>query len=282
MIVEGGIPARRPDGHYWRRKVNRRIHRSRRLKLVQRSSGFLAVAVVVIGFLGYALAEALERVRNSPAFALSTIRVEGTRRVSPEIVRGAIAAHVGGNLLSLDLDRIAAELSALPWLRRVELKRILPATLRIEVEEREPSAQAIVDGAVRVVDDTGAVIGTTGPGLFFDFPVITGTDRGPEEGRRALRARGVAALRALAAASPEWAAGLSEIDLAAADRIAIVSRADEPRLFLDPERPDRNLASWLSLRRELGGRLGTLEYVDLRWDGRIVARPASDPRRQGR
>lgn len=282
MIVEGGIPVRRPDGHYWRRKVNRRIHRSRRLKLVQRSGGVLAVAVVVIGFLGYVLAEAFERIRTSPAFALSTIRVEGTRRATPDLVRGAIAAHVGGNLLSLDLDRIASEVSAIPWVRSVELKRILPATLRVEVEERNPSAQAIVDGAVRVVDDTGAVIGTTGPGLFFDFPVITGTDRGPENGRRILRARGIEALRALAAASPEWTAGLSEIDLSAADRIAVVSRADEPRLYLDPERPDRNLASWLSLRRELVGRLGTLDYVDLRWDGRIVARPASDPPRQGR
>lgn len=282
MIVEGGIPVRRPDGHYWRRKVNRRIHRSRRLKLVQRSGGVLAVAVVVIGFLGYVVAEAFERVRTSPAFALSAIRVEGTLRASPDVVRGAIAAHVGGNLLSLDLDRIASEVSAIPWVRRVELKRILPATLRVEVEEREPAAQAVVDGAVRVVDETGAVIGTTGPGLFFDFPVITGADQGPEDGRRILRARGVGALRALAAASPEWAAGLSEIDLAAADRIAVVSRADEPRLYLDPERPDRNLASWLSLRRELVGRLGTLDYVDLRWDGRIVARPASDPPRQGR
>jgi hypothetical protein len=282
MIVEGGIPVRRPDGHYWRRRVNRRIHRSRRWRLVQRSGGILFAAVVVLGLLGYAVAEAFERVRTSPSFALSTIRIEGTRRASPDLVRGAIRAHVGGNLLSLDLDRIASEVKAIPWVRSVVLKRILPATLRVEVEEREPSAQAVVDGAVRVVDETGAVIGTTGPGLFFDFPVITGTDRGPEDGRRVLRARGVAALRALAAASPDWAAGLSEIDLAAADRIAIVSRADEPRLFLDPERPDRNLASWLSLRRELRGRLGPLDYVDLRWDGRIVARPASAPPRQGR
>jgi cell division protein FtsQ len=282
VIVEGGIPVRRPDGHYWRRKVNRRVHRTRRLKLVQRSGGLLAVAFVILGFLGYVVAEAFERVRTSPAFALSTIRVEGTRRVSPDLVSGAIAAHVGGNLLSLDLDRIAAEVSAVPWVRKVELKRILPATLRVEVEERQPAAQAVVDGSVRVVDETGSVIGTTGPGLYYDLPVITGAERGPEDGRRILRARGVSALRALAAASPEWAAGLSEIDLAEADRIAVVSRADEPRLYLDPERPDRNLTSWLALRREIGGRLGNLDYVDLRWDGRIVARPASDPPRQGR
>lgn len=274
MIVEGGTPVRRPDGHYWRRRINRRVHRSRRVRLATKWSVLLSVNAVVLGLLGYATAEVARSVQESPAFGVETIRVEGTRRVSPDAVRRALSRLHGNNVFSVDLERVADDVGALPWVRAVAVKRLLPRTLRIEVEEREPAAQAVVDGSVRVVDESGAVIGTTGPDLRFDLPVITGTDDGPEEVRRSLRARGVAALQALAASAPQWTSGLSEIDLSRADRIAVISSADEPRLFLDAERPERNLQSWLVLRREIADRLGTLDYVDLRWEGRIVAMPS--------
>jgi hypothetical protein len=273
VIVEGGTPVLRPDGHYWRRKINRRVHRSRRVRLATRWSVLLSVNAVVLALLAYATAEVARSVQESPAFAVETIRVEGTRRVSADAVRRALAELRGDNVFSVDLDRVAGEVAALPWVRAVAVKRLLPDTLRVEVEEREPAAQAVVDGSVQVVDASGTVIGATGPALRFDLPVITGADDGPEETRRSLRARGVAALRALADEAPEWAPGLSEIDLSRADRISVVSSADEPRLYLDAEKPGRNLRSWLALRGEIADRLGTLDYVDLRWEGRIVAMP---------
>ena len=274
MIVEGGTPILRPDGHYWRRKVNRRIHRSRRARLAAKWGVLLSVNAVVLGLLGYAAAEVARSVQDSPEFAVETIRVEGTRRTSPDSVRRALADLQGENVFSVDLDRVADDVSALPWIRTVAVKRLLPRTLRVEVEEREPAAQAVVDGGVRVVDESGTVIGTTGPDLRFDLPVITGTEEGPAGTRQTERARGVATLRALRDAAPEWAAGLSEIDLSRPDRVAVVSSATEPRLFLDAEQPGRNLRSWLTLRREIADRLGNLDYVDLRWEGRIVAMPS--------
>lgn len=282
MIVGGDINVRRPDGPYWRRKVNRRVHRSRRLRTAARFGVLLSVNFAFLTVVAYAVVGVVRGVRESPRFALETVRVDGARRTTPDAVRAALSSHFGENLLSLDLDVLAAEVARLPWVREVAVKRFLPGTIRVEIAEREPAMQAVVDGGVRVVDDSGAVIGTTGPGLFFDLPVITGADAGPEEARRPLRARGVAALRALLEVSPEWAAGLSEIDLSRADRISVVSRAEEPRLYLDADRPGRNLAPWLALRREIGERLGTLDYVDLRWEGRIVALPVPATPRQGR
>lgn len=281
MIVEGGTPVLRPDGHYWRRKVNRRVHRSRRMRLATRWSVLLSVNAVVLGLLGFAAAEVYRSVQDSPQFAVNTIRVEGARQVSPDAVRRTLSGLPGANLFSVDLDRVAEDVAALPWVRQVAVKRLLPGTLRVEIQERTPAAQAVVDGVVRVVDESGAVIGAAGPGLRYDLPVITGTDGGPEDAARDLRARGVAALRALETAEPAWAAGLSELDLSRSDRITVVSSDGGPRLVLDVETPSRNLASWLSLRREISNRLGEMDYVDLRWDGRIVAMPARPLPREG-
>lgn len=274
MIVEEGAAVLRSDGRYWRRKINRRIHRNRRLRLATKWGLLLSVNVLVIGLVGYGFAEIVRGVQDSPEFALRTVRVEGNHRLDEATVRSAVNTHLGRNLLSLDLDLVANDVAAIPWVQQVSVKRLLPGTLRIEVEEREPAAQAVVDGEVRVVDETGAVIGTSGPDLLFDLPVITGTDGIPEPSRMALRSRGVGILRVLRDEAPVWAAGVSEIDLSRPDAITVVSAPDDPPVLLDTDSPDRNVASWLALRRELGERLGTLDYVDLRWEGRIVAMPS--------
>ena len=131
----------------------------------------------------------------------------------------------GRNLAGLDLDRVAADATRDPWVRNASVKRVLPDTLRVSVEERTPAALAVVNGLVHVVDGTGFVMGPAGPGLAFDLPVLTGFDglRG-DDLSRAL-AESVDRLAALRRASPGFAAGVSSLDRSSPDRLAVETAA---------------------------------------------------------
>lgn len=116
-------------------------------------------------------------VTGSPRFAITAITVSGTHHVDPSAVRAALPIHEGGNVfVGLAATSQAALIS--PWIASVDVHRILPHTIAIEVHEH--AAAAVVElGELYLVDASGhpfkrAALETgEGDGL----PIITGLDR---------------------------------------------------------------------------------------------------------
>ena len=274
MIGEHGGPVLELDRHYLRRRdLNRHVRKTRRLRALGRIALLVAVNVAVGVVLVGAGASVVRHYASSSELAVRRIVVEGTSATTPETVERLLAAWKGRNVASIELDRVAADAARDPWVRRASVKRVLPDTLKVAVEERTPSALAVLNGIVHVVDGSGFVMGPAGPGLAFDLPVLTGFDALTGDELAAALADAVRRLDALRATAPEFAAGVSSIDRASADRLAVETAEPGPTLYLDPELPDRNLAEWVRLRAELVRRAGELVYADLRWDGRIVLGP---------
>ncbi len=266
-----------PDRQFWRRRANRHVRKARLTRTVARwtliaGANLAAAAVVMV-----AGVSAVRHLTTTPRFDVREIDVRGTAATTPARVREALAAHVGKNLLDLDLDRLAADATNDPWVRTASVKRVLPHTLIVSVQERTPWALALIHRTPHVVDDTGFVMGPVGPGFVFDLPVLTGLDAYAGRDLASALERGVAVLAELRRANPAWAAGISELDLSRPDRVAVTRSDGGPRVLLDPDRIDRNLDAWLRLRAELERRLGPAEYVDLRWSRRIAVSPIHHP-----
>ncbi|MBI2384219.1 MAG: FtsQ-type POTRA domain-containing protein [Gammaproteobacteria bacterium] len=91
-----------------------------------------AVGVLLVATLALALAP---RIGLPP---LSRLEVSGSlTHVRPDAVRAALAPHLNGTLLSLDLDAIRAAAAALPWVGQVRVERVWPGTVRVSVREHE-------------------------------------------------------------------------------------------------------------------------------------------------
>lgn len=274
MIDEHGGPVLELDRHYLRRRdLNRHVHKARRLRALGRIAILVAVNVAVAAVLVGAGAGVVRHYALSSDLAVRRIVVEGTSSTTPAAVESALSAWKGRNLAGVDLDRVAADATRDPWVRHASVKRVLPDTLKVAVEERTPAALAVVNGLVHVVDGSGFVMGPAGPGLAFDLPVLTGFDGLRGEALSTALAETVGRLAALRREAPDFAAGLSVLDRASPDRLAVETAQPGPTLYLDPESPARNLSDWLRLRAELTRRAGELVYADLRWDGRIVLGP---------
>jgi cell division protein FtsQ len=275
-MIDEGHPVPGPDRRYWRRRVNRHVHKARRARTLLRLAGLFAANLAIGTVLVVSAASVARHFATSDELAVREIVVEGTTRTTPEAVRAVLQPYVGRNLVDLALDEVAKTATRNPWVKDATVKRILPETLRVSIIERTPGALALLRGLVYVVDDGGFVMGPAGPDLPYDLPLLVGLDGHQGKEREAVLARGVALLMQLNGAFPAWTRGISEVDLSRPDRVVVTRLEGGPQILLDPERIDRNLGAYLALKPTIARKVGETVRVDLRWSQRISLLPAAE------
>ncbi|MGD0350406.1 MAG: FtsQ-type POTRA domain-containing protein [Verrucomicrobiota bacterium] len=154
-----------------REKKNRRLRRGRVLDVKLRSGQVRAkrarLAAVAFGilfgtvfglYLFWRAGEwALDYfVYENPEFAIRRIDVQTDGVILPEQLRRWAGVKPGDNLLALDLAAVKRNLELVSMIESVSVERVLPRTLRIRVNEREPVAQVNVPSA----DASGKIVVT--------------------------------------------------------------------------------------------------------------------------
>jgi cell division protein FtsQ len=132
---------------------------------------------------------------TTPRFALERIELDGARRTTSESLARQAGMQLGQNILSIDTEAAQKKILDDPWVREARVTRKLPATLRVELSEREAVALAAFDERLYLVSRTGEAFKgfdaeQSDP---HDLPLITGIsgaelgrDRGAALGRLAV------------------------------------------------------------------------------------------------
>jgi cell division septal protein FtsQ len=81
---------------------------------------------------------------ESPSFTIENVDVQTDGVLAPEVIRRWAMVHRGQNLFALDLMKVKRDLEMRPVIEFAAVERILPHTLKIAVNEREPLALAKV------------------------------------------------------------------------------------------------------------------------------------------
>lgn len=210
-------------------------------------------------------------VTHSRHFAVARVRVSPTTHVSAEALVARAAVPLGINLFAVDRDAVARNVSQEPWVATAHVRRELPATLMIDVVERE-AACAVAFGSLYLADAEGNVFKRATPDEAAGLTVVTGIarddyvsqpDRAREQLRQALRA--VAGWRARPDGSARPALGEVHID-----RIAGVTLYTEAGVGVRVGVVDGTLAARLERYDAVagalqeGGEAARLVYVDNR------------------
>ena len=206
------------------------------------------------------------------------IVVSGTERLSVGEVLAALNGLRGENIVWTDLSGWRLRLLSSPWVRDAALRRSLPSTVEVVVSERQPVGIARIDGELYLVDARAVVIDAYGPQYAdLDLPIIDGLtapagERGaaPDEARADLAARLIASL----AARPDVARLVSQIDVSDVHNAAVILSGDPAVLYVGEDRFLPRLQAYLDLVQALRERVQEIDYVDLRFDGRIYVRPS--------
>ena len=95
----------------------------------------------------------------TPTFMLTQIEINGNHQVSNEEVCKRAEIKEGDNLLILSLSGIWQKLSYHPWVKEVEIRRLLPHRLIINITERTPLyAVPGPSGTVLAMDEEGYIL----------------------------------------------------------------------------------------------------------------------------
>lgn len=112
---------------------------------------------------------------QSAPLELKKFVVEGNSggRVSDEQIILVSGVDLGSKLLQISIDDVEANISAVPWISKVDVDRLLPSTLRIRVSERRARMQVITQSGPFLVDSEGRVLQRGSEGLveFLELPV---------------------------------------------------------------------------------------------------------------
>jgi cell division septal protein FtsQ len=104
--------------------------------------GGLLLFAVVAGGLYVAGRWAVDRlVYENPRFAIADIKVDSKGVMPRFVVLQFAGIKPGQNIFSVDIERASQNLALIPMVRRVEVRRVMPNRLVIEMEERLPVAR---------------------------------------------------------------------------------------------------------------------------------------------
>lgn len=141
-------------------QLDERIAERRRLVRQDRQRRRFRRTITVACVLVFALAGyGLER---SGLVALQEIRVQGTERLDPQLVREVSRLELGTSTVRLGLGQVEERIRALPLVREVRAWRADPLTAVIAIEEREPVIVAQSGGESVLIDGDGVIVGRGG------------------------------------------------------------------------------------------------------------------------
>ena len=104
------------------------------------------------------------------------VLVVGRRETTQRQLLNAVGLARGAPILAFDLNDAKKRVEKLPWIKSATVERLLPSTVLLTVEERQPLALWQNKGAFALIDTDGEVILSNGLERFSDLLVVVGAD----------------------------------------------------------------------------------------------------------
>lgn len=236
------------------------------------------VRVVVIGVMvSYGLYRAAGLVLSAEALTVAHVSVVGNTRMALGEVLSLTDELKGTSMVTADLEGLRARLRELPWVQDAAIRRVFPGTMLVIISERQPMGIGRLGNQLQLVDPHGVLIGEFGPHYAaLDLPIIDGLAPAVAGAPAAIdptRAALAAHLLAELSRRPDLFSQLSQIDVSDVRDVAVILKDDTVLVRLGREHFVERVQAYVDLRDTLRERVDDIDYVDLRFDGRVYVRP---------
>lgn len=138
--------------------------RDKRLKRIKFFLKLILLIGVISGIIAFATC--------SPIFNIQNIEVTNNKQLSPETIISLSELSVGQNIFKFWKNDVENKIKSNAYIESVELKRVFPNKLQINIQEREPKFSVPVLGEYAYINTQGYILEITQDQL--NLPIITG------------------------------------------------------------------------------------------------------------
>ena len=250
---------------------------SRRRSPVAKHAWLAARLLALTLVLGYSAYRGVALIAAATSLQIGHMVVRGHERLSTGEVLSLVEGLRGQNILAVELDAWQQKLLSSPWVESATIRRVLPSTVEIAIQERRPMGIGRLGTAMYLIDGKGVIIDEYGPAYAdIDLPIIDGIGAAPQDGGSIVdvtRAEFAGRVISAIAARPEIAKRVSQIDVADLHDAVVILDGDAALLHLGDTEFVARLQQYIDLAPALHERLAGIDYVDLRFDERMYVRP---------
>jgi len=205
--------------------------------------------------------------QSDARFAVKNIEITGAVHTPRQALDAQTHRYAGLNLFRIDIARVQHDFESLPWVRRINIEKKLPDTLRIHITEREPVALLRDGDHLVYVDAEGAAFAELTASVGDnDLPLIT-------HATGAELTRSIVLLQRLRAADPDLYSRVAEVKPIAPRGFAVFDRELQTLVYVNAEDIVEKWRDLYAIARSERLGAGAIEYADLRFADRLVVKP---------
>lgn len=156
------------------KKQRKRDKRLKRIKFFLKLILFIGVVSGIIAF-----------ATCSPIFNIQNIEVINNKQLSPETITSLSELSIGQNIFKFWKNDVENKIKSNAYIENVELKRVFPNKIQINIEEREPKFSVPVLGEYAYINTQGYILEITQNQL--NLPIINGISTKEEEIKPGIR-----------------------------------------------------------------------------------------------
>jgi cell division protein FtsQ len=113
---------------------------------------------------------------EDPFFRVRECEVEGNRKIPKETILSLVELERMPNLFTLRLREAAKRLESHPWVEQVNVRKVFPNKILIQIEERKPIAILQLE-ELYYIDHEGVIFSPIGDRDPYNYPILTGLTR---------------------------------------------------------------------------------------------------------
>lgn len=248
-----------------RQKVRSRDRWTKRLRQLERM--LLTVAFLMAGvgcvYVVYWM------IFLGPTFAVRRVMIEGGWvHLTTQDLAARSGVQEGDNLFMLSMSDVHRKLRSNPWVRTTVVRRMLPDTLWIYVEEKRPAAIVASDELV-YVEASGQVIKKVGPGEKKDLPVLTGIGKLDAEGTRRMKSM-LEIVELFGTSSLGKKRGLAEVNYDPILGYSVVTKSRPMQVILGQTAFGKRIGQIDRALSAIASRAGRIRYMIANEEGRLI------------
>jgi len=202
-------------------------------------------------------------------FAVKKVDITGRQEFVIRDIRALLEASKLQNLLLLDMESLRDRIKAHRWVKEARVRKLFPSTLRIEITERDPAAILKSGESFLLVDRDGVWLERLASREDANLPLLLDSASFSENYPDKL----TLAWKCLDSLTPEQRREVEALDLSERGCVSLYLLGRATRLILGDDRFSERLASIRSYMEILEAQNGTPEYIDLRFDDRVIFKP---------